>query len=155
VAFRREALRDALAAGVSEIFTDRDSSASLWQAIGEVSPLAHFQDRAVWRVSVAPSRGAEVAQAVARQLDAMWFLDWGGGLVWLAVPEEGDGGAAMIRGAVGGAGHATLVKASPGLRRAAAVFEPQPAPLAALSRRVKEAFDPKYILNPGRMVEGS
>ena len=94
-------------------------------------------------------------EAVARQLDAVWFLDWGGGLVWLAVPEEGDGGAAMIRDAVGGAGHATLVKASPALRRAVAVFEPQPAPLAALSRRVKEAFDPAHILNPGRMVEGA
>jgi glycolate oxidase FAD binding subunit len=35
-----------------------------------------------------------------------------------------------------------------------AVFEPQPPALAALSRRVKEAFDPRHILNPGRMVEG-
>jgi len=31
------------------------------------------------------------------------------------------------------------------------VFEPAPAPLAALSCRVKEAFDPAHILNPGRM----
>ncbi len=61
-----------------------------------------------------------------------------------------------IRGPDGhGTGHATLVRASPGLRRAVAVFEPQPAPLAALSRRVKDAFDPAHILNPGRMVEGS
>jgi FAD/FMN-containing dehydrogenase len=30
-----------------------------------------------------------------------------------------------------------------------------PVPLAALSRRVKDAFDPAHILNPGRMVEGS
>jgi len=41
------------------------------------------------------------------------------------------------------------------LRESVAVFEPQPAPLAALSRRVKDAFDPTHILNPGRMVEGS
>ncbi|MFL5001954.1 MAG: FAD-linked oxidase C-terminal domain-containing protein, partial [Xanthobacteraceae bacterium] len=60
-----------------------------------------------------------------------------------------------IRGADGrGTGHATLVKGSGGLRRAVPVFEPQPAPLAALSRRVKDAFDPRHILNPGRMVEG-
>jgi glycolate oxidase FAD binding subunit len=32
------------------------------------------------------------------------------------------------------------------------VFEPQPAPLAALARRVKAAFDPRRILNPGRMA---
>jgi glycolate oxidase FAD binding subunit len=34
------------------------------------------------------------------------------------------------------------------------VFEPLAAPLLALSRRVKAGFDPKGILNPGRMMEG-
>ena len=54
-----------------------------------------------------------------------------------------------------GTGHATLIKASPALRRAVPVFEPQAPALAALSRRVKDAFDPKHILNPGRMHDGS
>jgi glycolate oxidase FAD binding subunit len=48
-----------------------------------------------------------------------------------------------------------LIKGSPGLRREVPVFEPQPAPLAALGRRVKEGFDPRHILNPGRMVDGA
>ncbi len=64
----------------------------------------------------------------------------------------------MIRATIregGGTGHATLIKGSPGLRRAVPVFEPQPEPLAALARRVKDAFDPRHILNPGRIVEGS
>ncbi|MCZ6886413.1 MAG: hypothetical protein O7E53_08645, partial [Alphaproteobacteria bacterium] len=33
------------------------------------------------------------------------------------------------------------------------VFHPAPDALAALSRRVKENFDPNGVLNPGRMVE--
>jgi glycolate oxidase FAD binding subunit len=40
------------------------------------------------------------------------------------------------------------------LRSAVPVFEPQPGSLAALSRRIKESFDPRHVLNPGRMVEG-
>jgi len=118
---------------------------------------------------VAPARGAELAEQVAA-LDAVWFLDWGGGLVWAAVPEAEDAGAAVpeaedagaaairaaIRGTDGrGTGHATLIRGSPALRRAVAPFEPQPEPLAALSRRVKDAFDPHHIFNPGRMVDGS
>ena len=114
----------------------------------------------MWRLSVAPARGAEIGLHLARTLDAAWFLDWGGGLVWIAVAEQGDAGAAVIRAAIRGTdgqgtGHATLVKGSPALRRSVPVFEPAPAPLAALSRRVKEAFDPKHILNLGRLVEGS
>jgi glycolate oxidase FAD binding subunit len=34
------------------------------------------------------------------------------------------------------------------------VFEPQPEALAALTRRLKAAFDPHAILNPGRMYAG-
>jgi glycolate oxidase FAD binding subunit len=156
VAFRRKALRDELAAGVSDIL-EGESSTALWRAIGAAAPLANPPGRAVWRISTAPARGAEVALAIARARDAPWFLDWGGGLIWAAVPEQDDAGAAMIRKTIRGmegrgTGHATLVRGSPGLRRAVPVFEPQPAPLAALSRRVKEAFDPKHILNPGRMV---
>jgi len=158
VAYRRDALlREFAALGETAALGDTETAA-LWRDIGNVAPLAGLADRVVWRLSVAPSRGAEVAQAIARTIDAVWFLDWGGGLVWIAVIEPGDAGAPAIRGAVGGApgkgGYATLVRGSPGLRAAVPVFEPQPGPLAALSQRVKEEFDPRRILNPGRMIEG-
>jgi glycolate oxidase FAD binding subunit len=158
VAYRRDALLQEFAgSGDTATFGDADTAA-LWRDIANVTPLAGFADRAVWRLSVAPSRGAEVAREIGRAVDAVWFLDWGGGLVWVAVIEPGDAGASVVRAAVdgptGNGGHATLVRGSPGLRAAVPVFEPQPAPLAALSRRVKEGFDPRHILNPGRLVEG-
>jgi glycolate oxidase FAD binding subunit len=159
VAFRREALAEEHRAAAQADFLAEPESLALWRAVGEAAPLAGLGERAVWRISIAPSRGAELAQAIGGALDAAWFLDWGGGLVWAAVPEAEDGGAAAIRNAIRGAdgrgtGHATLVKASLALRRAVDVFEPPPPGLAALSRRVKEAFDPRHILNPGRMAEG-
>src|SRR5436190_18493001 len=137
VAFRRDSLlREHRDNGTSSTLADSESIA-LWRAIAEVAPLAGLGERAVWRVSVAPARGAEIGAALARTLDAVWYLDWGGGLLWLAVAEQGDGEAAAIRNAIGGndgrgTGHATLVKGSPALRRAVPVFEPQPASLAAL-----------------------
>ncbi|MGC2198564.1 MAG: 2-hydroxy-acid oxidase, partial [Stellaceae bacterium] len=139
---------------------DEAASALFWCAVRDVAPFILLSDQAVWRVSIAPSRGAELGEAIARQLDASWYLDWGGGLLWIAVAEANDGGAAVIRAAIRGAdgrgtGHATLIRASPALRRAIPVFEPQAPGLAALAARVKEGFDPRRILNPGRMVEGS
>jgi glycolate oxidase FAD binding subunit len=159
VVFRRRQLTNELAADRETAVLDDEASIAFWRGVRDVLPLADLADRTVWRVSVAPSRGVEVGEIVADRLDASWYLDWGGGLVWVAVAGADDGGAAVIRAAIHradgtGTGHAALIKGSLSLRQSVPVFEPQPAALAALSARVKESFDPRAILNPGRIVEG-
>ena len=164
VSFRRERLLAELAADCERAVLEDDASVALWRAIRDVEPLADLPDHAVWRVSVAPGRGAALGKAITEAIEATWFADWGGGLLWMAVALHNgraeDGGAGLIRAAIRGAdghdgGHATLIRAPVALRRAVPVFEPQPLALAALSARVKDSFDPHHILNPGRMVEGS
>jgi glycolate oxidase FAD binding subunit len=159
VAFRRDALLRELASGHDAHTLDDARSAEFWRAIGDAAAFAGMEERTVWRVSVAPSRGAALGEALAAALDLTWFLDWGGGLLWAAVAGAEDGGAAALRAAIrgadgGGTGHATLIKGPAALRRAVPVFEPQPAALDALSQRIKQSFDPCGILNPGRIVDG-
>lgn len=132
------------------------ASQALWRAIRDAEPLAGAPDKLLWRISVAPTAGPNVAMAIARalgvgSLDTLY--DWSGGLVWLVLDPCADAAAPLIRRAIAehGGGHATLVRAPMDLREAVSVFEPQPAPLAALSRRLKEAFDPYCILEPRRM----
>ncbi len=84
------------------------------------------------------------------------IYDWGGGLIWAAVPPKADAQAAQVRGRVEAAGgHATLIRASEEVRRAVDVFHPQPRGLADLSERVRKSFDPKKILNRGRLTRGN
>ncbi len=160
VAFRREQLLAELASDGEAALLEAEPSAKFWRSIRDAAPLSEPADRVIWRISVAPGRGAELGAEIARNLDAGWYLDWGGGLLWIAVAGAEDGGAAVIRGAVRGpdgrgTGHATLIRGPPALRRGVPVFEPQAPQLAALAARVKLGFDPRRILNPGRMVEGS
>ena len=160
VLFRRERLVLELAGDCDWTVLEDDASTGFWRTVGNAEPFAAQDDRIVWRVSVAPARGAEVAETVSRALDADWYLDWGGGLVWLAVKGATDGGAAVIRTAIRGpngrgTGHATLVRGPAALRRAVPVFEPQAPALATLAARVKDGFDPHHLLNPGRIVERS
>jgi glycolate oxidase FAD binding subunit len=160
VAFRRERLLAELGTDCEATALEDHASIVFWRAVRDAEPLVAATERVVWRVSVAPARGAELGEAIARRLDATWYLDWGGGLVWLAIAREEDGGAAVIREAIRGAdghgtGHATLIRGSAALRRAVPVFEPQPPALATLAARVKDSFDPRHILNPGRIVERS
>jgi glycolate oxidase FAD binding subunit len=158
VAFRGDRLLAELAAGRAATVLDAAASADFWRAVRDAQPFAALADRAIWRVSVAPARGAELGETIGRRLDAVWYLDWGGGLVWLAVAGAEDGGAAAIRAGIRGpdgrgTGHATLIRGPAALRRAVPVFEPSPPALAALAARVRESFDPRRILNRGRMVE--
>jgi glycolate oxidase FAD binding subunit len=128
------------------------NSRSLWREITDLKPFVARPELALWRVSVAPTAGPAIMAKVAPTLSALHYYDWGGGLVWLGVPADGDAGAAVVRAAVAPfGGHATLVRAPDPLREHVAVFQPlEPAKLA-LSRRLKEGFDPHGILNPGRM----
>lgn len=136
-----------------------------WRAIRDVNPFAApaaagtgdvgATERPVWRLSTAPSKGAELARLIAARANAEFLYDWAGGLVWAAVEPSDDAGAAIVRPAIAQCGgHATLIRAPAAVRAAVAVFEPQPGPLAALTKRVKESFDPNGVLNPGRMWAG-
>ena len=107
----------------------------------------------LWRISTTPSRGHEIAALITPA--AQMYYDWGGGLIWAAMPIADEPDTASIRGAVASlGGHATLVRASASLRASVDVFEPQATGLAGLNKRVKEGFDPKGVLNPGRMWAG-
>ena len=125
-------------------------SAALWREIRDVALLP--RETPLWRVSAPPAAGAPLLEALERELRIAWLADWAGGLLWLAVDGSDGAGAARIHAQVATpGGHATLVRASAELRAAVAVFQPQEPALARLSARIKDSFDPKRILNRGRM----
>ena len=76
------------------------------------------------------------------------LVDWGGALRWLRTDAPAD----EVRVAAGHAGgHATLFR---GGDRTGEVFHPLPPVVRRLHERLKAAFDPRGIFNPGRMYEG-
>ena len=134
------------------------ASAAIWSSIRDVQPFA--ADGAlgawpVWRIVCPPASGGALGQALARDTGGDVIYDWGGGLIWAALPPKPDAQAALVRQRVDAAGgHATLIRASEEVRRNVDVFHPQAAGLAALGERVRQSFDPKNILNRGRHDAG-
>ena len=140
--------------GVSDVLP-ADLSRPLWRAIRDVIPFADRGERPLWRISTAPMQGPDLVEAVAQIAGGEYFYDWGGGLVWLLLPPLDDAGAERVHAAtLRFGGHATLIRAPLAIRASVAVFPPQDAGLAAITRRVKESFDPKGVFNPGRMWAG-
>ena len=119
-----------------------EKSADLWRGIRDVSAF-HEREGDVWRISVKPSDAVALAEQL--QADALQF-DWGSGLVWALVP-----GGVDLRARMGVSGHATLVRGSYETRERLGQFQPEPAPLAAISAGLRAKFDPRGILNAGLM----
>ncbi len=156
VAARIEALRALLEpfGALEELHSA--NSAVFWQEVRDVAPFQSGDD-AVWRISVAPNAGTVVVRDIAAAQPGAAFYDWGGGLIWYRLDGEADdAGATVVRTALErhGGGHATLVRAADEVRARVEVFQPQANGLAALTARVKDSFDPRRILNPGRMYQG-
>src|SRR6202047_4179498 len=155
-AHRAAGLGKALAPfGTAEILQDA-ASAALWSSIRDVEPFSAggaLGAWPVWRGVCPPASGGALGERLARDTGGDVIYDWGGGLIWAALPPKPDAQAALLRqrvDAVGG--HATLIRASEQVRRDVDVFHPQQPGLAALGERVRHSFDPKNILNRGRLI---
>jgi glycolate oxidase FAD binding subunit len=140
VAARAEALGAALQGFGRVDRLDAAHSREFWGQVREVEAFWR-ERRPLWRVSVPPAEGWRVADGI----DGDALHDWAGGLVWLA--SEAPAAAIRARARELG-GHAALYRGE------GPAFGALDGPLAALSARVKAAFDPNGVLNPGRLAEG-
>ena len=127
--------------------TTGEGAMAPWLAVRQGEGLADAP--ILWRLSVPRSPGLEVA----RRLDALgcrWIADWAGGLIWAATDLE----AGEIRAlAAAAGGHATLVRAPEAVRARVPAFHPRSKPMAALSQRVRRAFDPQGLFENGRFLD--
>jgi glycolate oxidase FAD binding subunit len=155
VAHRAASLGKMLASFGTADMIDDAASAAAWASIRDVKPFASggaLGAWPLWRIVCPPASGGAMGLELARETGGDVIYDWGGGLIWAAVPPKPDAQAALVRARVDAAGgHATLLRAPEEVRRNVDVFQPQQAALAALGERVRHSFDPKHILNRGRM----
>jgi glycolate oxidase FAD binding subunit len=156
VVYRTTALESLIGRGAR---LNEAETEAFWSEVGAVQPFLAQGSRIVWRLCPTPSQAPSVAHLILSALQsAEFYFDWGGGLIWLSLESEEagpDAGAGIVRPVIKTAGgHATLVVAPEAVRASVPVFEPLSAGLAQLTARVKSGFDPRGVLNPGRMQEG-
>jgi glycolate oxidase FAD binding subunit len=158
VLHRAKALAETLKSfGTVEILED-GASALVWSSIRDALPFAAsgpLGSWPIWRIVCPPASGGALGQQLARESGGEVIYDWGGGLIWAALPPASDAQAALVRRHVDlASGHAMLLRASEEVRREVDVFHPQGEGVAALAERVRKSFDPKAVLNCGRTRRG-
>lgn len=138
VAHRAAAVRRMFEA-IPNLLLESEPSFKFWMGIQKIEPLLEVANETIWRLSVPPATGAAVVQELGA---TRYVMDWGGGLIWAALPKRPE-----LK-----SGHATLMRGPDLLRLDEKNFTIDGS--AALMGQVKQAFDPKRIFNRGRMVEG-
>jgi glycolate oxidase FAD binding subunit len=115
-----------------------DDAEKFWHALREHELPFFKKGGTLYRIMVKPA-------TAPLNIEGSWLLDWGGAQRWLYSNED----IAAIRHRVEQAGgHVTIFRSED---NASEKFQPMPAPMLAIHRRLKAGFDPKNIFNRGRM----
>jgi len=129
----------AIAAAKAKMGGQEIDAADYWNALREQRLPFFAQPGVLWRLSL-PQTAPRVETPKAQ------LVEWGGGLRWTPGPVN----TLDLRSSVERlGGHATIFRGGDG----ADVFHPLRPALAKIHKRLKVAFDPAGILNPGRMYE--
>ncbi|CUK02802.1 putative FAD-linked oxidoreductase [Ruegeria denitrificans] len=141
VSYRTDRLKSVL--GEFGEIAEVTDTADLWRDLRDVKPF-QGHDGDIWRISVKPGDAPDVSARLAA--DQLLF-DWGGGLIWVRVPQGTD-----LRARLGAFdGHATLMRADAQTIEAMGRFQPETTAIKTLTKGLRQRFDPHGIFNPGLM----
>ncbi|WP_085901481.1 glycolate oxidase subunit GlcE [Kiloniella majae] len=150
IAYRADKLASLLADFGTGSLIAGQQSRSLWQKVCDAEILSVSGERSIWRVSLPPAQGSTFVDSLKLEGQAQHYYDWAGGLLWLSL--IGDHNASVLRDKLKSiGGHATLVRSAKDVEDAKSPQHPLESGEHALMKRIKDNFDPKAILNPGRL----
>ena len=120
----------------------------------KIKSLEFFSDpkSSLMRIVIPPSEAIPLIYQLSGNFK--YYLDWGGALIWLEVFELSEGMFQSIRKKVVKlGGYVTMIKNSNYLPYVEDIFTTNKERFN-ISQSIKKSFDPKRILNPGKMYTG-
>jgi glycolate oxidase FAD binding subunit len=155
VAYRMEKLRRRLSPFGETYGLDHQRSRNFWADIRSLAFLSANFERPLWRITVAPSKAAQIVRALSAFFDLSAAYEWSGGLLWLETPPSSEASVTELRRVLAEfEADSMLMRAPRPVRSSIEVFHPLPLTKMKLVQAIKKAFDPAGVLNPGRMYAG-
>jgi glycolate oxidase FAD binding subunit len=115
--------------------------AAFWRSLREQRHAFFADASSLWRLSL-PSAASAII------LRGELLIEWGGAQRWLKAGSDPATVHNIRRSVRAAGGHATLFR---GGDKNVGVFEPLAPGVAKIHQRLKDAFDPSGVFNPGRM----
>ena len=129
---------------------DESASRKLWRSLRELEPLNRSGREWSWRLSVPATEAAQLVKSLQPIGLRRHYFDWAGGQIWAVSDALAD--CRVWHDALRKAGgHGSLVAHDAELPASLLANTPLSNGQLRLTLNLKQAFDPKGILNPGRM----
>ena len=134
------------------LILEPEQSRILWEKTRALEVFSKMKSNLL-RIVIPPSEAFEVIKQI-KTYDPKYFVDWGGSLIWLQLDKVNFKILNDIRTIVNKAfGYLTVIKIEEDLKASIDIFSIDPVRYK-ISEKLKKSFDPKRILNPGKMYSG-
>ena len=131
---------------------EHEQSNIFWEKTQSLRVFSELKDNLL-RIVVPASEAFEVLNKI-KVYETKYFVDWGGNLIWLQIETIDSKILREIKEIVNQAsGYITVIKIEENLKASIDVFTIDPVKYK-ISEKIKKSFDPKRILNPGKMYSG-
>jgi len=130
---------------------DTYQSEPFWKKINNLE-LFETTKNNLMRIVIEPSNGSKMMKYLGNKFK--YYIDWCGSLFWVEVPEKKNMKIKEIKKTTKEfGGYLTIIKTSSEYDYEESIFTIDDVRLI-ISKKIKESFDPKRILNPGKMYRG-
>ena len=130
----------------------KEQSDIFWEDTRNLKVFSKLKENLI-RIVVPASETFELLNKF-KDFEAKYFVDWGGNLIWLQLDAINSKILNNIKTIVKNAsGYLTIIKIEEGLKASTDVFTIDPIK-HEVSEKIKKSFDPRRILNPGKMYIG-
>ena len=131
---------------------ENEQSNIFWEKTRQLQVFSSLKG-SLLRAVVPVSETFEVIQKL-KNYEINYFLDWGGSLIWLQIEEINTRILKEIKNIIQIAkGYLTVIKIEDDMKATIDIFTVDPIKYK-ISEKIKKSFDPKRILNPGKMYSG-
>lgn len=149
VAAREQEIADRLGGSVAMRMIVEDESRVFWTRQRDLADFADSAHACVWQLALPATYAAQLVKSLRAQA----LYDWGGTRIFVAMTADAvrECAAHLRETARDLGGSATLLRAPDALRRETGAFQRKSRGLDELAERVRRAFDPNGVLNPGKL----
>tara|TARA_B100001093_G_scaffold519426_1_gene608415 strand:- start:2436 stop:3689 length:1254 start_codon:yes stop_codon:yes gene_type:complete len=134
------------------VILETEQSNIFWEKTRSLEVFSNLKNNLL-RIVVPASETFEVLNKL-KIYDIKYFIDWGGNLIWVELENINSKILREIKDLVLNlSGYLTVIKVEENLKAVTDVFTIDPVKYK-ISEKIKNSFDPKRILNPGKMYSG-